>query len=206
MIKEVRLKVIDQIEIAKDTIEVRFARGDFEYTAGQYITIRLDEEIGDGRGNSRAFSLSSSPTNKNYISTCFRLPDSPSEFKQKLVSYRWGTEVNIRGPLGNFTLPESTEKPIVMIAGGVGIVPFMSMIKYSTEISSGHKIILCYTDKSTEKMAYREELLEFEKKNPNFKFCQRFCRVDEECLKNEYGLLNSFFMICVTSGMVEHVS
>jgi ferredoxin-NADP reductase len=206
MIQKTRMPIILRKEIAEDTFEIRFGlKENFDYKAGQYVNIKIDPRAKDGRGSIRAFSLSSSPRNKKFISTCFRLPNKHSEFKEYLTTCEIGSEVMVVGPRGKFTLPLTSDKPIVMIAGGVGIVPFMSMIRFATETRSSQDILLLYTDKSEVRMAYFDSLTELEAKNSHFRFRNRNKRVDEKFIRKHSDVEQSLFYVCGTPGMIKGV-
>ena len=201
-----RMEILDRLRIAEDTYEIRFKRPSyFEYKAGQYISVIIDDEVNDKRGKMRSFSLSSSPNNKEFISTCFRLPKLHSDFKDHIMKYEIGTEVSISGPRGKFVLPEFTEKEVVMIAGGVGIVPFIGMLRLATEEKSKQKIKLLYTDKNEKRIVYYDEILRLDKENKNFTFDSRYKRVDPDFVSLNCDPLNVLFYICGTPGMVEGV-
>lgn len=201
-----RMKILDRFEIAQDTYEIRFKRPvDFEYMAGQYISVIIDDEVDDGRGKMRSFSMSSSPSNKKFISTCFRLPNPHSDFKDHLMRYAPGAEVSISGPRGKFVLPEHDEKEVVMIAGGVGIVPFIGMLRDATEKKSNQKIKLLYTDKNEKRIVYYDEILKLDMKNKNFTFDSRYKRVDEKFVLKNCDPTNVLFYICGTPKMVDGV-
>lgn len=205
---EKEMKIIERKEIAQDTYEIKLAinpREPFNYKAGQYAVLRIDHKVNDGRGPTRSFSLSSSPNNKEFISTCFRLPDTHSDFKDYIMNCQFETKIFVRGPLGKFLLPEYTNEPIVMIAGGVGITPFISMLRYLTEEKSDQEVLILYTDKSEERMAYFDELTKLEEENENFKFIHRLKRVDKEFIKDNCNLRESLFYLCGTPGMVKGV-
>ena len=199
------MPIIRRKEIAKNTYEIRFGLKDkIVYSAGQYIVVILDKKTADEMGNRRSFSLSSSPENKKYISTCFRLSEKHSEFKEYIMNVPLGTEVNVQGPLGEFALPKKAiEENIVLIAGGVGITPFISMLRDATHRKSSQKITLIYTDKSQERMGYYDELVKLDFANPNFNFVNRFKRIDEDYIKKNCYFKNSIFYICGAPGMVE---
>src|SRR3989344_5884680 len=107
MISEKKFPIIERVKVADSTYELRFGipKGEeFNYLPGQYVVVRVNKKVADSKGPSRSFSVSSSPTNKKYISTCFRFRDEISEFKNEIMNCELGTEVFIRGPLGKFTL------------------------------------------------------------------------------------------------------
>jgi len=204
-IKELKLPLLKRIKVAEDTYEIRLAfpkKEGFDYLPGQYITIRLEEKIKDGKGPLRAFSLSSSPTNKEYLSTCFRISKEPSIFKEKIMKLKLNTLLILRGPLGRFSLPKEKNRKVVMIAGGVGITPFMSMLTFLTETSDAQKVTLIYTNKTEESRAYKKELKDLEIKNKNLKVINRNKRVDKIFLEKYAQDKNSLFYICGTPQMV----
>lgn len=200
--KEYPTKILEKNKIAKDTYEIKLARPkNFDYGAGQYMILRIKSKISPPV---RALSLSSSPNNKEFLSTCFRFSENPSDFKKNLIEKEF--DVIIRGPLGKFTLPNTSNKPIIMIAGGVGIVPYVGMLTYLQEKKSNQKVKLIYTDKSEDKMAYLNELKELEKENKNFSMITKTKRVDKKFLKENCDLKNSIFYVCGGKTMVEDVA
>src|SRR2546430_4235385 len=81
----------------------RFSRpkAPFGFRPGQYMAVKLND-LTDPRGDSRTFSISSSPTDEDYVSITTRL--GPSPFKQRLFQIAPGEEANLWGPFGSFVL------------------------------------------------------------------------------------------------------
>ena len=206
--RKIKMPLIRRKEISEKTYEIRFGlKNKIVYSAGQYVVVILDKKITDGTGNRRSFSLSSSPENKKYISTCFRFSEEHSEFKGYIMNAPLGTGVDVQGPLGKFILPkEAIEENIVLIAGGVGITPFISMLRDVAHRKSSQAITLIYTDKSPERMSYYDELVKLDFANPNFNFVNRFKRIDEDYIRKNCYLKKSLFYICGAPGMVKGVS
>ena len=96
------------------------------------------------------FSVASSPMIEELV-FCMRSSQSP--FKSALLAKKPGDSLTIEGPFGNFTLPQ-TSNAVQLIAGGVGITPFKSII------SSPHKpdLTLWYFNSSPETAVYINEL------------------------------------------------
>ena len=94
-----------------------------------------------------------------------------------------GTTVDIDGPKGIFTLPETTEKYLIFLAGGIGVTPFLSMIRYATEKKSPQKIHLIYINSSENRTAYAKELRVLAKKNPHFKLTGKIGRANTSFIK-----------------------
>lgn len=121
------LKVIDKKKETRDTFSLILEKPKgFNFYPGQYLDVELP--VKDKYGNTRAFTISSSPT-ENFLMITFK--KGISEFKKKLASLKSGDTISVSHPAGTFTLDESS--PAVFIAGGIGITPFRSMIKYAVD-------------------------------------------------------------------------
>lgn len=154
-----QLSIIEQKTIAEKTGEISFALPykEFNFLAGQYIRVSVPELLrSDPKGAARVFSIASSPNDKNKISIAFR--DSRNGFKRTLLKLPPGSLVDIEGPFGYFTLPKNSSQPIIFIAGGIGITPCLSMIRYATEEKLAHPITLLYANRNAESAPYLEEL------------------------------------------------
>src|SRR5687768_15111575 len=120
----------EKLPIAKDIFTFRWQPSEeFSYTAGQYIKMTLEHEDADDRGDMRFFTLSSSPTEGHLAHTTKFNPEG-SSFKEALKDLQPGAEAEMTGPNGEFTLPEDDQQPMVWVAGGIGVTPYRSMIKW----------------------------------------------------------------------------
>lgn len=189
--KEIIAKISLRREVSKDTYEISF---DFEsdvfnFTAGQYIQVSVSKLLyPDIKGNVRNFSICSSPNILNTISIVFRA--SPSGFKKTLLDLPMGSQVILRGPFGNFRLQESQKTDIVFLAGGVGISPFMSMIRFAIENHSGVRMLLLYANTKVERATFTAELEELAKQNSNFTFYLKYGYLNDKFLKEKIGSFN----------------
>jgi len=165
-------------EIARETMSFLFEYGNQEFTfkPGQFVDITLDDpKYKDDKGHTRAFSIASSPLDE-YLMVASRLTDSA--MKKSLAELEIGRLVHIDGPLGSFTLPHDSSMPIVLIAGGIGITPFRSMVKNATEKNSDQKIILIYSNRTPEDASFMNDLEEWQSYNDNFEFVVRWTKED----------------------------
>lgn len=122
--------LLKKTEIAAGTMAFEFERpAGFDFLPGQYLEIILENVIDDPRGYERDFSIASSPLENNLM-IATRLRDS--SFKKALNSLPLGSIVTMKGPRGSFVLPEHPTRPLVFIAGGIGVMPFRSMVYYAT--------------------------------------------------------------------------
>jgi len=81
-----------------------------------------------------------------------------SGFKRSLVEAPLGTEVEVHGPYGDFTLPEEPSK-IVMLAGGIGVTPFRAMAQDARERSLDHTLSLIHANRTPEEAPFLDELI-----------------------------------------------
>lgn len=134
----------------------------FNFKAGQFVMLRLYNKDGTF-WKQKAFSICSSPTIQGYIELGVKLY---GEFTHRAVELKVGDSVEIVGPYGVFTLPE-TATNVVMIAGGIGITPFLSMMRSVAEEHRATNITLLYSSPTLEECAYRKELDVLAQKNSN---------------------------------------
>ena len=131
---------------------------DFQFYAGQYLDYELP--IKDPLGNTRAFTISASPT-EDFLMLSTKYGSTP--FKKALAQLKAGDEIKTSHPAGTFTLDESSSA--VFIAGGVGITPFRSMIKYAVDNHIKTPITLLYSN-TDDNFLFKKELKEWVKLLP----------------------------------------
>lgn len=176
-------------EIAKGTLMAEFEllEGKIDFKPGQFFTLELiNPSYNDEKGNKRMFSIVNSPSEKEVIIMATRLSDSA--FKVSLNSLTTGTEVIIDNIAGAFTLPKGTKTPLVFIAGGIGITPFMSMLRFVNEKKLNYKITLLYSNKNKESTAFFNELEEIARKNKNIKVI--FTMIDDSSWNGENRIID----------------
>jgi ferredoxin-NADP reductase len=122
------IKLTRSEEIAEGTMAFHFTRPSaFELRAGQSVDITLiDPPETDVKGNTRAFSIAS-PLFEDHLTIATRMRNSA--FKQVLRQAPRGLEVSVEGPSGSFTLHKNANQPGVFLAGGIGITPFLSVVR-----------------------------------------------------------------------------
>lgn len=131
----------------------------FFFYPGQYLDYQL--KIADPQGNSRSFTISASPT-EDFLMLTTR--QGRSVFKQKLFSLKSGDSIESSHPAGTFILDESS--PAVFIAGGIGITPFRSMIKYIVDQKLTTQITLIYSNSDPD-FLFKKELEDWKKSLSN---------------------------------------
>lgn len=140
------------------------------FIPGQYffITLKPEDEV-HKEELTHHFSLVNSPSQKGVLALTTRLRLEQSLFKRTLNDAKVGDSVEIGKIAGSFILPEQTDKPIVMIALGIGITPFISMLRWSFEEKKPFDFRLIYSDNEVKSMAFLDELQKMEADNENMR-------------------------------------
>jgi ferredoxin-NADP reductase len=156
-------------EVAEGTMAFHFDKPNgFEFRAGQAIDVTLlDPPETDAEGNIRTFSIASPPFEERLM-IATRMRDTA--FKRALKSLPLGTAVKIDGPSGSLTLHKNSSKPAIFLAGGIGITPFLSILRQATHERLPHQLFLFYSNRRPEDAPFLDTLNELEKTNPKFRF------------------------------------
>jgi len=127
------------------------------HRAGQHVDVRLTDE--DGYQAQRSYSIASAPGDGYLVLTVERLDDG--EVSPYLTEeLRAGDELELRGPIGGyFVWEESLGGPLLLVAGGSGIVPLRAMLRHHRTIESTVPLRLLYSARSLEDVIYRDELM-----------------------------------------------
>ena len=161
----VRLKA--RQEVAEGTMAFYFSKpADFKFAAGQAIDLTLlNPPETDAEGDRRTFSLASSP-GENDLMVATRMRNTA--FKRVLKTLPEGSEVKLEGPFGFMTLHRKTDRPAVILAGGIGITPFRSMLGHAFADNTGHRLFLFYSNRRSEDAAFLAELQQWAAQYPSF--------------------------------------
>jgi ferredoxin-NADP reductase len=151
--------------------------GEFSFFAGQYCFLTVpDIGLQDDRGLRRAFSIASSPLEKDLL---FVVKKSDSALKRTVEEIPIGTIVTVGPPVGTLVLPRETTAPFVFLAGGIGIAPFRSLIRYVTDAGTGHRITLFYSSQVPEETPFLEELQHIPEANTDIGVVVTMTRIGE---------------------------
>ena len=157
-------KIKEIIPRTADVTSYRFPRPpELTYKPGQYFFITIkqgDKEL------THHFSFSSSPTEKEYFEFTKKLTDH--EYSMALKAAKVGDWARIDAPYGQFTF-EGEYPKIALLAGGIGITPFMSICKYATDKRLNSKITLFYGCRTENDIAFKQELENMQEENKNLK-------------------------------------
>ncbi|HVN16085.1 MAG TPA: RnfABCDGE type electron transport complex subunit D [Anaerolineales bacterium] len=150
------LKLKEKNRLAPDTMEFVFAAPRrFAFAPGQYMEWTLGHPEADSRGNRRYFTLASSPTEYN-LRLGVKFYQQSSTFKKALLALNNNTEVVAAQLSGDFVLPKNSRQKCVFIAGGIGVTPFRSMIKYLLDTHQRRPITLFYSAPAIDDFVYKD--------------------------------------------------
>jgi ferredoxin-NADP reductase len=164
-----KTRLLDRREVAEQTTAFLFEKPpDWTFRPGQFVDLTvLNPPETDAEGNTRGFSVASAPE-EGHLMFATRMRDTAC--KRVLGSMPIGTEVKIEGPFGNLTLHNNIKRPAVLLAGGIGITPFRSMVVHAAKAKLQHKIVLFYSNLRPEAAAFLSELKALERENLNYRF------------------------------------
>lgn len=145
-----------------------------EYKPGQFMFITIKKE---GKGMRKHFTISSSPTETEYLEFTKRL--TGSDFSNTLDAMKAGDWIGVDAAYGDFTFTGEYNKT-AMISGGIGITPLRSMCRYCTDNNLTCNIVLLYSNRTQRDIAFRSELEEMQKQNNNLKVLLTLTEPDQD--------------------------
>jgi ferredoxin-NADP reductase len=150
---------------APDIRTFRFARPEgFDFKAGQFLTVRVRV---DGKDVARCYSISSAPATPGYLEISVK--------RQGLVSntlhatLRPGSQIALHAPAGAFTYPDSDDRPLLLLAGGIGITPILSMLRHAVTAEPTRPVSLIYAARADDAFAFRRDLALIGARHPHAK-------------------------------------
>lgn len=138
--------------MADDTLVFRFLVNGHPppFLPGQACDVTLPD------GQTQRCAIASSPTNGRTLMFAARIRGSP--FGQTLRDLPFGAAVRIGPATGDFTLPKDPATTLVLVAGGLGIVPFRSILKWMADTGERRPVTLLYAGRAAGSMAFLDEL------------------------------------------------
>lgn len=145
------------VPVAQGTTAFHFGKpAGFDFKPGQACDLILPGQAGNNGADTRhAFSIVSAP-HEDELVFATRMRDSA--FKRTLAGLQPGATLELDGPFGSLTLHKKAERAAVLIAGGIGITPFMSMVRHAAHSQSTRQLVLLYSNRRPEDAAFLAEL------------------------------------------------
>ena len=158
------IKLISSRPEAGNVMTFVFETGELSWVAGQYQKYILPQAGTTKTETEHWFTIASAPTESMiYLSTRI----SPSAFKQTLKTLTPGETIQRRSLKGNFTWEEESSRPVVLIAGGIGITPFRSILFERQVANKKLNATLLYFNR-TDEIPFLEEFKTLAKKHTEF--------------------------------------
>lgn len=158
----VSASVLAVLEETSDVKTFRLARPDgFAFAAGQFVPVRLSV---DGKPHVRCYSISSPPQANGYLEISVRRQGVVSTTLHTTV--RSGSMLAIGHPAGQFVYPHGDDRPLALLAGGIGITPVLSMLRHAILADPTRPVTLLYSVRSREDAAFVHELSLIAERHP----------------------------------------
>jgi len=127
------------------------------HRAGQHVDVRLTAQ--DGYQAERSYSIASPPEEEPRVTLTVERLDDGEVSPYLTGELRVGDKLELRGPIGGYFVWEAQMGgPLLLVAGGSGIVPLMAMLRHRTAVGSTVATRLLYSSRSSEDVIYRDEL------------------------------------------------
>ena len=160
---------------------------DFIYLPGQFVMLKMELQEKNGfkilngkpKVQQRAFSMSSSPTQKGFVETAVKEEENGFVSKYLNRIAELNDPVIISGPYGHFYFSELDSEEIVLLGAGSGITPLISILRYISDKKISTRATLLYSNRSESDTIYYKNLQELEQKNPNIKIVFTMTRQPE---------------------------
>jgi len=163
-------------EVADRTMAFHFDKPEgFAYKPGQAVDLALPQQSG-AEPQVHTFSLVSAPY-QNELAIATRMRDSA--YKRALQALADGEQLTLQGPSGSLTLSEKKIRPAVLLAGGIGITPFLSMLRQATHDASPRPLALLYSNRRPEDAAFLHELQQLAQRNPHLRLIATMTQMEQ---------------------------
>jgi ferredoxin-NADP reductase len=192
--------------VAEGTMAFHLAKpADFKFIAGQSMNVSLiDPPETDAKGNARTFSIVSAPHEAELV-VATRMRDTA--FKRVLKAMPAGGRVSLRGPAGKFTLDGADVRPAVFLAGGIGVTPFVSMLRDAAHSRLARDLWLFYSNRRPEDAAFLDELAALPNRHSRCRFVGTMVEMDKSSRpwKGETGFLDRAMLERHLKSLAAHV-
>lgn len=147
----------------------------FAFLPGQFLTLAVALA---GRTVKRSFTIASSPAQRDYVEITVKREDLGVVSRYLHDRVQPGELLQVSAPQGRFTFTGTEADSIVLIGGGVGITPLMSVIRALTDHGWTRDIYLLYACRTTAEFVFREELERLQRRHPNLHVVASMTRVE----------------------------
>lgn len=165
----VRLRLSDARMITPSVRQLTFeAKRPVRFVAGQYLELEVPHSKADARGTRREFSIVSAPSDAPTVRIAYRVKpgggagagsgSGESSYKRALAVGAPGADYAATGVWGDFLLPRDPNSPVLLVAAGIGITPFISQLREAKARGIERNAVLIYIASEASELAFRDEL------------------------------------------------
>ncbi len=156
--RRIRLSYVGKRQLSPSSWEFEFQpAAPVKFEPGQFMELTLPHRRPDSRGWRRVFSIAAAPGDGAPVRFGIRLPEKSSSFKKALLALEPGAKVTGTSVGGDFLVPDDDSK-LLLVAGGIGITPYISQLAHLTAAGAKRDIALVYAIGSKDDLAYVDEL------------------------------------------------
>ena len=156
--KAITLKFKKRVSLTPSTDEFVFEpAAPLKFEPGQYLELTFPHKKTDFRGIRRSFSMTSMPLDKE-VTFGIKFYTPSSSFKKALKELKPGTQIQATIISGDFVLPKDTNRPLLFVAGGIGVTPFISHLLSTYYSTEDRDMTLVYAVNDVSEIAYRDTL------------------------------------------------
>lgn len=160
--------VQENTKITDSTLLLTLQRDEQErplaFHPGQYAAISFEHR--GKKAPTRCFSIVSSPTDQDMLQFSTRIR---GHYTKALANLQKDDIVNVYGPFGGFVFDAARDKKAVLLAGGIGITPFVSILRYLSRLNADNEVTLLYSCQTQDDIPFGEELQAIQTQHPNLK-------------------------------------
>jgi ferredoxin-NADP reductase len=156
----VRLTLVERSTPSPTVRELTFeARRPLSFAAGQYLELDVPHRRADAKGSRRPFSILSAPEDLPTVRVAYRDGVGPqSSFKRALAQVPEGEALAVTGVWGDFALPRDVSRPILMVAAGIGVTPFVSQLRHLAATGDRRDVVLVYVATEASQIVFRDDI------------------------------------------------
>lgn len=156
----VRLRVTRRRQITPTATELTFeAPPGLSFEPGQYLELSVPHRRPDARGTRREFSIVSAPSELPELRIAYRGgPAARSTFKRRLAHAEPGETLSATGVWGDFVLPSDPAAPVLMVAAGIGVTPFISQLRHLGAVGGRRDVVLVYLVRDVSDLPFMDEI------------------------------------------------
>ncbi|MDX2375840.1 flavodoxin reductase [Microbacterium sp. LRZ72] len=157
----VRLRLRDASMITPTVRQLTFeSQRPVRFSPGQYVELEVPHAHADARGTRREFSIVSAPSDAPLVRIAYRVKEGAREssYKRALATAEPGVDYAATGIWGDFVLPRDTSAPVLLVAAGIGVTPFVSQLREMAARGESRDVVLVYSAGQAAELAFRDEL------------------------------------------------